>query len=224
MNKDFYIKLKDEREAGGSSSFYKEKVNFLVKESKSNNKILDIGCYDGFIGELLIKNNNDVYGIDIVKEKLKIAQQRGLKVKICDIQHQELPYSNSYFDIVILGDIIEHVFDTDDLLRKCKKVLKKGGKLLITTPNVASIGRRIMLFLGINPFLEYSAYLPTANLPPVGHVRYYTRNDLLRQLKKHNFDSVSIHGDELNLIFFQTGLLKSFFPSFCKELLAIGYK
>lgn len=224
MNKDFYINIKDDREAGGSSSFFKEKVKFLISESQSNNKILDVGCNDGYIGELLLKNHNDMYGLDIVEKKLQLAKKKGLKVKLCDIEHQELPFPKNYFDIVILGDMIEHVFDTDRLLIKCKKVLKSGGKLLISTPNVSSLGRRIMLLLGKNPFLEYSTYLLSSGLPPVGHVRYYTKQDLSYQLKKHGFQRISIQGDEINLIFFQTRLFRSLLPTFCKALLATAYK
>lgn len=199
MNKNFYSNLKDDQKQ--LTSLLRDKIMFLIQEVGSNKKILEVGCNDGYMGEILLKENNDVYGIDIVKKKLELASKRGLKVKECDIEKKPFPYPSDYFDIVILGDVIEHIFDTDGLLEKCKRVLKKGGKLIITTPNVASLARRIMLLLGINPFLEFSSKLqPLKGYPAVGHIRYYTSNTLKHQLTHHDFKNIKIQGGTMIFI------------------------
>ena len=214
MNKDFYTNLKDDGE--DVASICVDKTAFLTKEVGSNKKILEVGCNDGYVGWLLLKEGNDVYGIDMVEEKLLVAQKRGLKVKECDVEKEKFPYPENYFDIVILGDVIEHIFDTDKLLEKCKKVLRKGGKLIITTPNVASLARRIMLLLGINPFLEYSIELPPLKgYPAVGHIRYYTEKTLRLQLMHHGFNNIVIQGGTMiSMPKFIYGLRRfaSFFP------------
>ena|SRR3989344_681904 len=193
MNKKFYANLEDDGE--NVVSTFKDKLEFLTREVGANNKVLEVGCNDGYVGSIFLQGNNDVYGIDIVKEKLVLAQKRGLKVKECDIENEQFPYPQDYFDVVILGDVIEHVFDTDSLMEKCKRVLKKDGKLIITTPNVASLGRRIMLLLGMNPFLEFSSkFPPVEGYPAVGHIRYYTLSTLCFQLDHHGFKDISIQG------------------------------
>lgn len=199
MNKSFYSNLKDDQEQ--LTSLLRDKMRFLIREVGSDKKLLEVGCNDGYMGEILLRKNNDVYGIDIVKKKLELAGKRGLKVKECDVETKPFPYPSDYFDIVILGDVIEHIFDTDGLLEKCKRVLKKDGKLIITTPNAASLARRIMLLLGINPFLEFSTELPPLKgYPAVGHIRYYTSNTLRRQLAYHDFKDIKIQGGTMIFI------------------------
>lgn len=223
MNSNFYSDLKDDRE--DVSSHLQEKIDFIIRETGSGKKVLDVACNDGYIGEILLNKNNDIYGIDVVKSKLLIAQKRGLKVEVCDVGKEQFPYPDNYFDIVILGDIIEHVFNTDEILRKCKKVLKKGGKLIIITPNVASLGRRVMLLFGINPFIEYSLELPPVEgFPAVGHIRYYTSKTLRLQLLHNGFKSIEIQGGALGSVFFK--LMYGFrrFSSFFPHLMCVAKK
>lgn len=223
MNKIFYTNLKDNRE--DVSSHFQDKIEFLIKETGSGKKVLDVGCNDGYIGKILLNNNNDVYGMDIVKGKLLIAQKRGLKVKECDIEKEQFPYPENYFDVVILGDLIEHVFDTDALLVKCRKILKKGGKLMVTTPNVASLGRRIMLFFGISPFLEFSANTsPIEGYPPVGHIRYYTAKILRLQLKHNGFKDIKLQGGTLDSLLFKFIYGFRRFSSFFPHLMCVAIK
>lgn len=223
MNKNFYTNLKDDQEK--VSSLFKDKIAFLIQEVGSNKKILEIGCNDGYVGAILQKKNNDVYGIDIVKNKLEIAKKRGLKVKESDIEKENLPYAPDYFDIVILGDVIEHIFDTDRLLEDSRRVLKKGGKLIITTPNVASLARRIMLLFGINPFLEFSSKLPPLKgYPAVGHIRYYTSKTLKLQLMHHSFKNIKIQGGTFVSISFKPIYLFRNFSSIFPHLMCTAIK
>lgn len=223
MNGNFYTNLKDGRE--DVSSHLQEKINFLIKAVGSGKKVLDVGCNDGIIGKILLNKKNDVYGIDIVREKLLIAQKRGLKTRECDIENEQFPYPDNHFDIVILGDLIEHIFDTDTLLRKCKRVLKKGGRLIVITPNIASLGRRIMLLFGINPFIEYSLELPPLEgYPAVGHIRYYTSKTLKLQLLHNGFEDIEILGGALGSQFFKFMYRFRRFSSFFPHLMCIATK
>ena len=126
--------------------------------------------------------------------------------------------------MVIATDIIEHVFDTDEFLSKINKLLKKNGVLLLTTANVASFARRIMLLLGINPFLEFSTLLPYKNYN-VGHIRYYTLKNLYSQLKMCNFSNIKITGDKINFSSkIYSRLLAKIFPTFARNILAFAIK
>lgn len=219
---DFYVRVrKDRRETLG---YYPEKIKFILEETGERKLVLDVGCNDGFIGTMLLKKQNKVFGIDIVKKNLEIAKHRGLIVKSVDVEKEKLPFKNDCFDLVILGDIIEHVFDTDRLLKEARRVLKTGGKLIVTTPNVASLGRRLMLLLGINPFLEYSLKLPHKGPPPVGHIRYYTVQTLKEQLEDHGFKDIKIKGSVLNLFFLATHFFTSLKPSLCMMLMCTALK
>ncbi|MFC1622625.1 methyltransferase domain-containing protein [Patescibacteria group bacterium] len=104
-----------------------------------------------------------------------------------------------FFDIIISSEIIEHIYDTDFFLQEIFRILKPDGKLLITTPNVASFGRRIMLFLGLNPLIETSVDQGNS-----GHIRYFTFKSLKRLLNKNGFKIIKKHSDVINFNNFGT--------------------
>lgn len=216
QKKMFYKSVPREFEDSG---YNVDKIAFVKKFVASGLKILDIGCSDGFIGALFLTKKNDVYGIDIDRHKVEAAKKRGLKAIVYDIESGRLPYQQNFFDIVLLTDVIEHVFDTDQIIKNIHIVLKKGGTLLVTTPNIASLARRIMLICGFNPHLEYSSrymdFLPGA----VGHIRYYTHSNLKHQLTLAGFRDVVTNGDRVNFIVFSSTFMARLFPTLSVNIL-----
>jgi 2-polyprenyl-3-methyl-5-hydroxy-6-metoxy-1,4-benzoquinol methylase len=179
-----------------------------------NKIILDIGCNDGSAGSVLIKQGNTVYGIDIVKENVENALKKGVKAIRMDINSDiSLPYEDNFFDVIIAGDIIEHIFDTDAFMRKFQTKLKNNGTLILATPNLASLGRRLLLLLGRNPYVEYSLEDKISGAEPVGHIRYFVKDDLIRFLNKHGFRVDAIVSDRLNAGLFSSKILGWLFPS-----------
>lgn len=160
-----------------------------------------------------------MYGVDIAMNKVVLAKKRGIKARVVDIGSHALPYKNNFFDVVLFTDVIEHMFDTDAALIQIYRVLKEGGLLLITTPNVASLARRILLLFGINPHLEYSSrymdFLPGS----VGHIRYYTHQNLRNQLQRCGFKDVVTKGDRVNFQIFSSAKLAKLFPKLSVDIL-----
>lgn len=217
MNKKyFYNNISIEVEKFG---YNRDKIEYILKTVGHKKTVLDIGCSDGYIGSLLLKNRNNVYGIDISPKKVTAAKALGVKARLVDIEKQILPYKEHTFDVVLLTDVIEHVFDTDELLERIKRILKVNGTLLITTPNTASLGRRLLLFLGKNPFLEYSTQNFPGCIPPVGHIRYYITSTLQEQLIRHGFKNVRIIGDRVNFGIVSSKTAALIFPNFSVDLL-----
>lgn len=180
--------------------YYSEKVQFITGElaklakTKSLN-ILDIACNDGELTKHYGKYGQ-IMGIDINQQSVKKCQKRGVKCLQAEIGDLVKSHRQK-FDVVIAGDIIEHVFDTDQFLIDISQVLKKNGVLLLTTANLASFGRRIMLLLGLNPFIEFSSRLPSKEFN-VGHIRYYTVDNMKMQLEDLKFKNYQIYGDRIN--------------------------
>jgi SAM-dependent methyltransferase len=174
-------------------AFYFEYLETLVG---SDRKILDIACNDGTLTKSY-KKYGDVMGIDINKDAIQKCRANGVKCLQTPVEGLPKKYDN-HFDIIIAGDIIEHVFNTDNFLRNISKRLKKNGVLLLTTANVASFGRRIMLLFGKNPFVEYSTELPNVEIN-VGHIRYYTVDNMKEQLNHCGYKNIQIFGDRINL-------------------------
>lgn len=220
----------------------KERIKRIVSLVGKGKKILDLGCGLGQIGKLLIDNGNQVYGIDISPKILKKANNKGLITKCVDIETEPLPFRNK-FDIVIAAEIIEHVFDTDTLLIKIRKILKDKGELIITTPNLASLGRRLLLLLGENPLIEtrlvedypkhYRYFPKKININPkikelsAGHIRYFVKHSLFRLLDAYNFKIIHFSSDIINLTpngKIRSELLAKLFPTLGRSLIVKAIK
>jgi 2-polyprenyl-3-methyl-5-hydroxy-6-metoxy-1,4-benzoquinol methylase len=206
--------------------YYPEKTIFIHRHlsrlsanHQSPLKILDVACNDGELTSGYQSFGN-VLGIDINPVSIAKCQQRQINCLCTSIENIPSRYHHT-FDVIIAGDIIEHVFDTDLFLDHIRTLLLPGGTLLLTTPNVASLPRRFLLLLGINPFLEYSTQLPSQDYN-VGHVRYYTAVNLRHQLQHHGFLSIELKGDRIHLaptLFFPISIAQ-YLPTLSRHLLA----
>lgn len=161
----------------------------------TDNKVLDIGCYDGTVGSKLIKKGNDVYGIEINREVIEISKQKGIKVITQDIECQ-FGFENNFFDVVVAAELIEHILDTDFFIEEIKRVLKPDGILVLTTPNIASLGRRLFLLFGRNPYFEASLGYPLE--AHAGHIRFFTKDLLYGFLKHKGFEILEFTSDVIN--------------------------
>lgn len=109
-----------------------------VEEIKDGDKVADIGCGIGNFTKLLKKTHPkcEIWGTDISDKVIEANKKEDPDIKYFyqHIGHQtELP--DNYFDVVFCGETIEHLDSPEILFQDAQRVLKKGGKLIITTPN-----------------------------------------------------------------------------------------
>lgn len=168
-------------------------IELLKPYVRRLDRMLDIGCYDGtFLSHFQECNR---FGVDANVWAVSECKKKGIDARNLYLEPGvKLPFSNEYFDVVVAGEIIEHVFDTDYFLEEIRRVLKKNGLLLVSTPNIASLGRRIMLLFGISPIIETSPNEKES----VGHIRYFTFHTLRRLLSKHSFMKIKSISDVIN--------------------------
>lgn len=188
------------------------RLKLLLNLTGFNAKVLDLGCGTGFFLKMLLTHNHQVTGLDASSLALSKAKHiPNVKLINCNLE-SIFPLKDNQFDIVTAGEIIEHIYDTGSFLKEIKRVLKKNGRLIISTPNVASLGRRLMLLLGINPLLETELTDVDA-----GHVRYFTNKSLFALLEKHGFQVNQHTSDSVNFVNKLDGLnskiLAKMFPS-----------
>lgn len=91
-----------------------------------NKKVLDIGCHDGTISRLIALNRNEVHGIDISETNVNLAREKSILAHKIDIEKDRLPFPKESFDVIIVTEIIEYIYDTDKFLEKIYLLLKKG--------------------------------------------------------------------------------------------------
>jgi len=125
------------------NAFLVARYNNIIKILKANCpqtvegiKILDVGCGDGALSYLLSKLGGLVFGIDLSINALTFARRRTKKTSIQFIQANSysIPWEDDYFDAVIASDVIEHVQNTKLFLAEIKRVTRKDGLIVISTP------------------------------------------------------------------------------------------
>jgi 2-polyprenyl-3-methyl-5-hydroxy-6-metoxy-1,4-benzoquinol methylase len=216
----------DETKLGNFESNPRIKVMLKIVNclELANKNILDIGCNDGTFLSLTKNRNNNFYGLDASDWAVSQSKKKGFDIRQFFFDDKtKLPFEEDFFDLIIAGEIIEHIYDTDFFLEEIRRVLKTNGKLLISTPNTASLGRRLLLLFGINPLIELSPDEPES----VGHIRYFTFKTLRKLLRKHKFKIASSQSDCIN--FSNNGKIKSallakLYPKFGASIIFLAEK
>lgn len=172
-----------------------EKVFTLIGHEK---RVLDLGCGDGFFLSLLREKGHTAEGVEIAQSAMKQAQKKGFTVYPLSLNDQWSRSLRKKYDVVFAGEIIEHILDVDSFCENVRRVLTKNGCLIITTPNLASLGRRFLLLLGKNPYMEVTFSETDKGRKDAGHIRYFTKEILFTLLKKHMFDIIRYESGVVN--------------------------
>ncbi|MFA6321948.1 MAG: class I SAM-dependent methyltransferase [Candidatus Buchananbacteria bacterium] len=124
------------------------KILWLIEDELKNEKkcdILDVGCGDGKIGGELVKMGHRVAGVDVSKKGITEARDKGMDATLSQIEEFD---TEKKYDLIIMTDILEHLFEPLDALKKAKKWLRLDGKMAINFPNHFDLRNRFRMFLG----------------------------------------------------------------------------
>ncbi len=171
----------------------------LVPPPETTGRVLELGCYMQITPLLQrICGYREVrgayYGHAGKSDRKTIHFPDGdfkCEVDLFDVERDAFPYPDGYFDLVIAGEIIEHlVYDPMHMLLEARRVLADGGYLLVTTPNVASITSVAKTLDGHdNPQIFFLYKRPVEGEDPeVGHMREYTAHELGEAVKAAGFE------------------------------------
>lgn len=205
VNSNFYEK------EGIYGSYYTEGIKRFEKsldliKSVKPKKVLDAGCGDGFFAEK-IKNilQTEVVGVDISQGAIDAAIAKGITAKRVNLE-SNLPFDNEYFDLIYCGEVVEHIVNTDKMLKEFNRILKKEGVLVLSTPNLACWYNRFLLLLGYQPvFAEVSTLHKNLgrmkiskffekSIQPVGHLHVFTLQAAKDLLEMHGFEIEEVDG------------------------------
>ncbi|HXP57001.1 MAG TPA: class I SAM-dependent methyltransferase [Streptosporangiaceae bacterium] len=160
-------------------------------------RIVDVGCGEGSATYLVkrLDPGNTVIGVDWSAMALKQAQARGVLVVQGGIDR--LPLPDASVDVVIMSELIEHLVDTDAAAEEARRVLRPGGTLLLSTPNLAAWYNRGLISLGIQPVFSEVSLKGIYGRPGqevVGHLRLFTRRALEEFLVARGFTCERVCG------------------------------
>jgi SAM-dependent methyltransferase len=180
----------------------------LVPRSRSSGRILELGCYMQITPFLRrwggYPDIRGAYYGPPGRTDPRFASVRGerfeVPVDLFDAERDRFPYDDGCFETVLACEVIEHLFrDPMHLLLECRRVLEEGGRLILTTPNVASLTSVARVLHGYdNPQIFYLYERPrTDNLTEVPHVREYTAFELRDAVQAAGFEIESLFTDPI---------------------------
>jgi 2-polyprenyl-3-methyl-5-hydroxy-6-metoxy-1,4-benzoquinol methylase len=160
-----------------------------------NANYLDVSCGSGVIPMLLrslgYKNVNatDVldYNVTDFGKRSSYLPLFDVSVKQCDVMHDKLPFPDASMDAVTFMDVIEHLHGSPKgILEEMFRVLKPGGRLMVSTPNSVSLRHRLAVLVGITNYPPVQGFYSAPN-PYYNHIREFTMNDLTYCVKMAGF-------------------------------------
>lgn len=174
----------------------------ISKVLKDVNSILDVGCGKGWVAKTFLPKGKQVSSLDIsltnpskVKKLFPDESHSGI---VADSFH--LPFYNESFDCVIASEIIEHVINPAEFVQGLFRVVKKGGRLIITTP----YKEKLIYYLCIHC---------NQKTPANAHINSFDENKLRMLYKENDLESYKYEtfGNKL-LIFLRTYVILQLFP------------
>jgi 2-polyprenyl-3-methyl-5-hydroxy-6-metoxy-1,4-benzoquinol methylase len=168
---------------------YERVLGHLADQSGEASAILDIGCAPGHMAMACSLAGHTVHAIDLNTEyDAKYLSQEWIEKlhrTVHDIEKEHLPYPDEKFDIVLFCDILEHIAIRHpvEILGEIKRVLRRNGKMILTTPNVANISNCLALYLGENVFWKPEIFYGSTDR----HNREYTPKEAQELVEKANF-------------------------------------
>lgn len=161
------------------SNIRKDLIN-LIDANAKDLKILEVGAA---YGETLyyLKQNGiaaEAVGVDIFEDEKNKQNYKPLDRFIFgDIEKIELPEYNQYFDLILLPDVLEHLFEPKSVLETLKKYLKEDGKIIVSMPNIRYYSALYkIVFKGDFKYEESGIFDYT-------HVRFYCRKNIQELLE-----------------------------------------
>ncbi len=196
----FYDELKIQLPVMYNAPYYstwKWEYDICVNFIKETDKVYEIGCGNGnFLLKLKHRGVKEVYGTELNHDSVNVAINKGLNVEYITIQEKAKHVLEEY-DVVCTFQVLEHISEVKSFLDASIKILKKGGKLIITVPfndpylfkndkyNTLNMPPHHMGLWGKSAFVSLFRFFPMKleqviieKLPNVGYdfERYYTVN------------------------------------------------
>ena len=159
------------------------RLSYLLRDMQPSMKVLNIGIGGGVLERLALQKNIDIYAVDPNEKTVSKIQELIGKEKAQVGYGQNLPFDDTFFDVVIISEVLEHLNDSiiDKTLQEIYRVLKKGGKLIGTVPYNENLQEQIVVCPKCSEVFHRW-----------GHVQSFDERRMQELLEKH-FQNVQVH-------------------------------
>lgn len=146
----------------------------MIKENREKSMhVLDIGCG---MGAIMAKIKGDypnakTYGIELQSRAAKLAANIG-EVVCADVEQLDFPYPDAFFDYCIMGDVLEHLREPQNVLMRLRRHMKKDGKIIVSMPNMKH-------YSVILPLLKFDRFpYADSGILDRTHLKMYTNHEI----------------------------------------------
>lgn len=153
--------------------------------------ILDIGCSDGQMGEIIKKEKDAiVFGVDISESAISEAKSKIDDAYILNIEEEILKWpeeiKNQKYDYIIISEVLEHIVEPEKFLEKLKEVIQKNTEIIITVPNILFWKNRLRIFFGNFDYTEQG-------LMDEGHVHFFSWQSFKKTIWRAGYEIIAIN-------------------------------
>lgn len=155
---------------------YQELLDDFEKYRKTN-KILDVGAGCGFLLEIALKRGWEVYGTELTEDAVHHCSEKGISMRKGNLK--DAAFDEGMFDVITSIEVIEHINNPTELVPEMNRILRKGGKTYLTTPN-------------FNAVLRYRLKSKYDVISFPLHLCYYTPKTLRKIFENNGFETQKI--------------------------------
>ncbi len=172
-------------------------------------KILDLGCGEGHLTHEIFNSfpESEIFGLDYSISAIKTANKIYTNIHFVVADGYEPPFVDNYFDVVILNNIWEHVPDPLRMLNGVKRILRKNGAIIISTPSRYRFSNLIRILRG-------KRIIHMSKL----HVTEYTVGQIVEQLDFSGFKISKVYSETIKENRFFVHLIKMFISFFLRAI------
>jgi len=170
--------------------------------------VLDVGVGFGYILRRLKSRNIVPYAIELSNQCMAYLKVHGIDAEKIDISIECFPYEDNFFDYVIFTEVMEHLAFPQHALKEIYRVLRPGGKLLVSTHNAFNLYMRLKYLIGAIPTVDLDVSREGQ------HLRLYNYAVLLDLLTNAGFKRI------INKSWFKLGRIRFYVPNFLTSLIS----
>jgi 2-polyprenyl-3-methyl-5-hydroxy-6-metoxy-1,4-benzoquinol methylase len=153
----------------------------IIRLSGGSKRVLEVGCACGYITRHLKDRNHRVTAIEINEEAATLAKPFCDRIIVADVERDDvLAQINGKFDVIILGDILEHLIEPQEVLNACRDKLEEDGCVILSVPNVAYWKQRIRLLFSSFDYTD-------EGILDKSHLRFFTLRSAKEMIDKCGF-------------------------------------